>query len=62
MSSVAGTAMLLVLLLSVGAAVLLYLFVTAEHDARETMDRETAEQAARRDHQEPETEPETDQS
>lgn len=62
MSFVAGAAVLFVLVLSVGAAVVLYLFVTAEHENRDTMDREAAEQAARKDRYEAETEPETDQS
>lgn len=33
----------------VGLPILLYVLVRAEHDNRETMDRETAERVARRD-------------
>lgn len=40
---------LLVVLLAVVGPVLLYYFVRAEHDSRDTMDREEAERAARRD-------------
>jgi len=39
----------LVLLVAVAAPFVLYYFVRAEHDKRETMDREEAERAARRD-------------
>ena len=36
-------------LLAVGAPLALYALVRSEHDRRETMDREDAERAARRD-------------
>jgi hypothetical protein len=38
-----------VLLLAVGAPLVLYALVRAEHDEREVMDRSDAERAARRD-------------
>jgi hypothetical protein len=46
-----GGALVLVfaLLLAVGAPLLLYALVRAEHDDREVMDRSAAERAARRD-------------
>jgi uncharacterized protein HemX len=37
------------LALGLGAGLVLYLLVRAEHDTRETMDRRDAERAARRD-------------
>lgn len=39
----------LVLLVGLVGSFVLYMLVRAEHDNRETMNRETAEQAARRD-------------
>lgn len=39
----------LVLLVAIVAPFILYYFIRAEHDLRETMDRREAEQAARRD-------------
>ena len=46
-----GESFLLVLVLLVGlvAPLVLYMLIRAEHDEREAMDRETAEQVARRD-------------
>lgn len=49
MSLVAGLAVVLVLGIGVGGGLLLYLLVRAEHDDRNEMDRESAEQRARRD-------------
>lgn len=40
---------ILVSSLAIGASFVLYYFIRAEHDQRETMNRETAEQAARQD-------------
>jgi hypothetical protein len=40
---------LLIVLLGVGAPLVLYRLVRAEHENREVMDRESAERAARRD-------------
>ncbi|MGQ4555438.1 hypothetical protein [Halobellus sp. GM3] len=48
----AGGFLLVVVLLAVVAPLLLYALVRAEHDGRETMDRQSAERAARRDTQE----------
>lgn len=39
----------LVFLLAIAAPFVLYYFVRAEHDERETMNRQEAERAARRD-------------
>jgi hypothetical protein len=39
----------LFLFVAVGSGLLLYLFVRAEHDQRQPMDRESAEKVARRD-------------
>lgn len=39
----------LILLVAVVAPFILYVFIQAEHDQRETMDRQEAEQSARRD-------------
>ena len=44
-----GAVVLLVLLAGLVFPVVLYLLVRAEHDRRETMDRESAERVARRD-------------
>lgn len=44
-----GLAAVVLVFLGVGLSLLLYVLVRAEHDQRETMDRETAEQVARRD-------------
>ncbi|MFD1600964.1 hypothetical protein [Halobellus rarus] len=44
-----GAFLLVVLLVAVGAPLLLYVLVRAEHDQRSTMDRRDAERAARRD-------------
>ncbi|WP_338741236.1 hypothetical protein [Haloplanus salilacus] len=40
---------LLVFAVGIGASLLLYALVRAEHDEREVMDREAAERTARRD-------------
>lgn len=48
MASGAGLFVVLFLTIGVGGAVLLYLLVRTEHD-RSVMDRESAEQAARKD-------------
>ena len=40
---------LLVLVIGLGAPLVLYALVRAEHDDREVMDREAAERTARRD-------------
>ena len=45
----AGVMLVLVLLISLIGGLILYSLVRAEHDQRETMDRDQAEQAARRD-------------
>ena len=44
-----GALLLVVLLFAVGAPLILYALVRAEHDQRSTMDRRDAERAARRD-------------
>ena len=44
-----GAFLLVVLLFAVGAPLVLYSLVCAEHDQRSTMDRRDAERAARRD-------------
>lgn len=44
-----GLVVPLLVLLALAAPVALYLLVRGEHDQRETMDREQAERAARRD-------------
>ena len=44
-----GAFLLVVLLFAVGAPLVLYSLVRAEHDQRSTMDRRDAERAARRD-------------
>ncbi|SEG52346.1 hypothetical protein [Halobellus limi] len=44
-----GALLVLVLLFAVGAPLVLYALVRAEHDQRSTMDRRDAERAARRD-------------
>lgn len=46
---VEGLVVALVLLLAFAAPLVLYVLVRQEHDAREEMDRETAERTARRD-------------
>lgn len=48
----AALAILLFFGLGIGGGLLLYLLVVAEYD-RDVMDRESAEQAARRDRREP---------
>jgi len=48
MSEAAGVVLLFVLV-GVGAPLVLYTLVRAEHDDREVMDRSAAERAARRD-------------
>lgn len=45
----AGAVLVVFLLLAGAAPLVLYALVRAEHDQRETMDRDAAEQAARRD-------------
>lgn len=45
----AGLFVFVLLLAGVAFPLVLYLLVRAEHDQRETMDRESAERAARRD-------------
>ena len=49
MAAVSALSAVLVLLVAIVAPLLLYALVRAEHDQRETMDREDAEQTARRD-------------
>ena len=44
-----GVLVVVFLLVAVGAPLLLYALVRAEHDDREVMDRSDAERAARRD-------------
>jgi hypothetical protein len=49
MSASVGVVFLVVLALSVGSAVLLYVLVREETDNRPVMDRDAAERTARRD-------------
>ena len=49
MAAAGGILVLLVLLISVGGGLLLYVLVRAEHSSREVTDRNRAEQVARRD-------------
>ena len=44
-----GAVLVVFLAIAIGGVLLLYALVRAEHDQRETMDREAAERAARRD-------------
>jgi uncharacterized protein HemX len=48
----AGAALLVVLVISLGGGLLLYVLVRQEHEARELTDRETGERMARRDREE----------
>lgn len=45
----AEAAIVIIFLLAIVAPIVLYVLVRSEHDQRETMDRQEAEQAARRD-------------
>ena len=49
MAAVSGLFVLLLLVFGVGAPLVLYALVRAEHDQRERMDREEAERTVRQD-------------
>lgn len=49
MSAGMGGVFLLVFALAIGGSLLLYLLVQQEHERRPTMERDSAEQAARKD-------------
>jgi len=49
MAAVSGLGVLLMLVVAVGAPLVLYALVRAEHDQRETMDRQEAERTVRQD-------------
>lgn len=48
----AGAALLVVLVISLGGGLPLYVLVRQEHEAREVIDRESGERMARRDTEE----------